>query len=72
MTRDKMAIAKKIFDFLGKNGTKHASEVANGTGLHHNTIKSYAGLIQYIQSQPTLVFEETKHAVLLKLEKKED
>jgi hypothetical protein len=62
-------IAESIFTYLNSN-SKTITDIKNESGFHHNTIKTYLELIEFIQSQPKLILERTGHSYQAKIDDK--
>lgn len=58
-----------IFEDLAKNGEKTITDIVKSTGYHHNTVRSYVEMIEYIQAQRKLILKRTGHSYLVSLEK---
>ncbi|WP_369019462.1 hypothetical protein DSAG12_04380 [Promethearchaeum syntrophicum] len=60
---------ESIFFKLSSETPKTITDLVRETKYHHNTIRSYLELIEYIQSQPKLILERTGHSYQVKIEK---
>ncbi len=55
-------IFKGIFDALSENHPKNITDIKKITGFHHDTIRNYLEIIEFIQSQPKLFLKRTGHS----------
>ncbi len=56
----------------GLRKKKSITDIVRESGLHHNTIRSYLGIIEKIQSSPKVVVETTGHSYKIYLVKKSE
>jgi len=62
-------IIERIFGELKQNEEKTITDIVKETKFHHNTVRGYLEMIEYIQSQPKLTLKRTGHSYLASLKK---
>lgn len=60
----------KIFISLDPEHPKTISDLVRETGFHHNTVRGYLELIEFVQAQPRLILERTGHSYQARLEQR--
>lgn len=60
---------ESIFLKLSSETSKTITDLVRETEYHHNTVRSYLELIEFIQSKPKLILKRTGHSYQVKIEK---
>ncbi len=73
MRRDPLEIMEKMLKILEReHEALSINQIAKRTGLHNITVRRYVTLIEMVRREPKLEVIKTRHAIILRIEKKKE
>ncbi len=73
MRRDPLEIMEKMLKILEReHEALSINQIAKRTGLHNITVRRYVTLIEMVRGEPKLEVIKTRHAIILRIEKKKE
>ena len=73
MRRDPLEIMEKMLEILEReHEALSINQIAKRTGLHNITVRRYVMLIEMVRREPKLEVIKTRHAIILRIEKKKN
>lgn len=68
-----MEIMEKMLKILEReHEALSINQIAKRTGLHNITVRRYVTLIEMVRGEPKLEVIKTRHAIILRIEKKKE